>query len=47
LAEANKLDPKKQDIRELVEIIDEELGNAKSDTAKKHTLKKKSTQGHQ
>ncbi len=41
LAEANKLDPKKQDIKELVEIIDEELENANTNSARKPNVKKK------
>lgn len=41
LADANKLDPKKQEIKELVEIIDEELGNSNGNTAKKYNAKKK------
>ena len=40
LAHANKLDPKKKDVKELIELIEEELDHTNADAPKKSTGKK-------
>jgi tetratricopeptide (TPR) repeat protein len=41
LEKARKLDPKKKDVKELTEIIEEELGHPNADGSKKYSEKKK------
>ena len=44
LVESNKLDPKKKETKELIKIIDEELGNVNANTSKRTTVNTQSGQ---